>query len=91
MVFETKEQAATTFINEIQAPNSELANIKDTLSIFAIGEYEHKKGTIHPYLFGKKTILHGTEVTIQPNLSSAKGYTLKEFNNSINPDSHKGE
>jgi len=65
MVFETKEQAVTTFINEIQAPNSELANIKDTLSIFATGEFEHKTGSLYPYPFKrKKLLLSGKEVQL---------------------------
>jgi len=61
LLFETKEQAATTFVNEIQAPNSELFNIKDRLTIYAIGRYDYTSGKISPYLF-KKLILNGSEV-----------------------------
>lgn len=65
LVFENKEQAVSTFINEIQAPNSELANIKDTLSIFATGMFEHTSGTLHPFLFKRKQLLiSGKEVTL---------------------------
>lgn len=69
--FETKEQAATTFVNEISAPNSELFNIKDSLSIFAIGRYEHTSGKLYPYLF-KKLLLKGTEITV-PQPVTPKG------------------
>ena len=66
MVFDTKEIAVTTFINEIKAPNSELANIKDTLEIYCTGQFDHKTGIIHPFLFRKKyLLLKGLEVKLQ--------------------------
>lgn len=61
LIFETKEQAVTVFINEIKAPNSELFNIKDTLSLFCVGRFEHTSGKLHPYLF-KKLLIAGKEV-----------------------------
>lgn len=68
LVFENKEQAVHTFISEIQAPNSELANIKDTLSIFATGHFDHKTGSLHPFFFSKKQLLlAGKEVKLLPS------------------------
>jgi hypothetical protein len=71
LLFETKEQAATTFINEVQAPNSDLFPIKHNLSIFCIGRFEHTSGKISPYLF-KKLILKGTEVSALKPINSEK-------------------
>lgn len=68
MPFETKEQAVTMFINETTASESELFNIKDRLSIFCIGRYEHTSGKLHPYLF-KKLLIKGTEVSVPSTLS----------------------
>lgn len=62
MLFETKEQAVSTFIHEIQMPDSELLNIKDRLHIKVIGRFEHTTGRITPYLF-PKLLISGAEVT----------------------------
>lgn len=63
LIFETKEQAMTTLIAEVQAPNSELANIKDQLSVHVIGRFDHKSGRVSPYLF-KKLLISGSEITL---------------------------
>ncbi|UYD39241.1 MAG: hypothetical protein [Wigfec virus K19_174] len=70
LLFETKEQAVTSFSSEILAPQSELANIKDTLSIFCVGRYEHTSGKLSPYLF-KKLLLKGSEILL-PSPSTEK-------------------
>lgn len=70
LLFETKEQAMTSFINEIQNPKSEMANIKNNLRIFVLGRYDHTSGKMHPYLF-KKLLISGTEVII-PETSTQK-------------------
>lgn len=66
LVFENKEQAVHTFISEIQAEKSELANIKDALSIYAIGTFDHKAGRIQGSLKTKKSqlLISGKEVTL---------------------------
>lgn len=65
IVFETKQQAITHFINEIQSPNSELANIKDTLTIYSIGDYDHKTGKVSQYFLNRlKLLITGKEVTL---------------------------
>lgn len=63
LIFDTKENAMNSFVNEIRAPKSELANIKDRLSIFVIGRYEHTTGKLSPYLF-KKLLMKGSEVNL---------------------------
>lgn len=65
IMFETKEMAVTTFIHEVQTTNSELANIKDSLAIYAIGYFDHKTGKISQKLFNHKQLLiSGSEVVI---------------------------
>lgn len=83
LVFETKEQAVTNFISEIQAPNSELANIKDTLSIYAIGTYEHTTGSISSHL-KKKLLLHGKEVNLPPQKPELSSKNPADWQNNIN-------
>lgn len=78
--WDTLENAMNTFVSEIQSPNSEMANIKDRLTVFTIGRYEHTTGKISPYLF-KKLLIKGTEVTLT-QLTSEKIQPL-DFNRSI--------
>lgn len=66
LIFETKEQAVTTFMNEIRADKSELANIKDTLSIYHVGHFDHKTGIPETLRFRrKKLLMHGKEVLLK--------------------------
>lgn len=68
--FENKETAVSTFISEIQAPNSEMANIKDTLAIYSIGKFDHKTGLISTSSFKKKQLLlSGKEVLLKPTIT----------------------
>lgn len=91
LVFDTKEQAVNSFIGEIQNPQSEIANIKDRLTIFLIGRFDHQSGKIHSYIF-KKLLIKGTEVLTnvqQAEILFPSGSPEREQLNNLN--SQKGE
>lgn len=71
LLFNTLEIAKDVFIKEIQMENSEIAQIKDALSIYAIGRYEVTSGKVTGY-WSKKLILNGCDVKldIQNNVTS---------------------
>lgn len=65
LIMENKEQAKSHFINEIQMPDSEMANIKDSLELYAVGTFDHKTGEIKGYYFKKSELLiKGSEVQL---------------------------
>lgn len=73
LLFNTLEIAKDVFIKEIQMENSEIARIKDSISIYAIGRYEVTSGKISGY-WNKKLIIQGSDVEITTvNLSTSIG------------------